>query len=637
MCGIAGILSKTVSLETRAIKSMVKKLQHRGPDCEGIELFCDSHTRNIYLALGHRRLSIIDLSDKAHQPMKNEDGSLWIVHNGEIYNYRQLREELIPLGHCFISHSDTEVIIHAYEQWGLDCLHKFRGMFAFGIWDNNNRKLILATDRFGMKPVYYHHTIGKVFIFASEVRAILCTGLIQKQVDTSGIDSFLAYGAVQAPLTIIHKVYSLLPAHYLTYSLDSDKIEVIPYWTPSVCGANNSPDKRRVISTLQELLRAAVERHLVSDVPVGLFLSGGVDSSSVVILANELAKGTLQSFSVTFAETRFSEGKYSRLVAQRYCKNHREIKLSQQHLLDSLPSALEAMDQPTIDGINVYLISKVVREAGIKVVLSGQGGDEVFGGYSTFKRIPRIRMMSNALKIMPSPLLNLIEKRLNKSSPYHTTKAKLKQILKSEGDCFSIYLTLRQLFSSGAREKLIRAKSGIEMKYGIPLCVMEYLKNQIKYLDVFNSVSLLDMRLYLANMLLRDGDCMSMAHGLEVRMPFLDYDLVRYVFSVPSQMKLSKRLPKPLLIRAMRGMLPKAIYMRPKMGFTFPWELWLKSKLRSAVESVLGDFPLADEVGLNGAECVNVWHKFIEGTPEMNWARPWSLFVLLEWCKRNVM
>jgi len=637
MCGIVGMLRKKNDIDKETFKTMVSKLHHRGPDDEGIEFFCENGQERIQIALGHRRLSIIDLSKNAHQPMKNKDASLWIVYNGEIYNFVQLRKELIALGHSFFSCSDTEVILHAYQQWGIECLHRLDGMFAFAIWDKERQSIFLATDRFGMKPLYYHHSTEGLFVFASELRVILDSGFVEKRVEPLAVDSFLAYGAVQAPLTMLPKVFSLLPAHYLLYNYKRNDVDISPYWRPSDSVPSKPLPDKEVFVNLRTILRDVVRRHLVSDVPVGLFLSGGIDSSSVVILASELTKGALESFSVTFQESVFSEEKYSQLIAKLYCKNHRDIKITEQDLLNSLPFALKSMDQPTIDGINVYMISRLVRNAGVKVVLSGQGGDEVFGGYSTFKRIPQIQMFRRLLFFLPSFMREYIGKLIVGQNHYNTMMAKIAQILQLDMDSISLYLVLRQLFSSRARISLMNETYNNGVTNRVPLYVMESLLDEIKHYNTFNSISLLDMRLYMANMLLRDGDCMSMAHGLEVRMPFLDRELVEFVFNISSKLKSSNRLLKPLLVGAMRDSLPEAIYNRPKMGFTFPWPIWLKAKLRDSMEEVLCDSSLGIEAGLNTKECVNVWRKFLSGGSGVNWARPWALYVLLQWCRTNLV
>ena len=639
MCGIAGVVKQNATVNKEMFRAMVTSLRHRGPDDEGIEFFCD-HSRDnqdFHIALGHRRLSIIDLSDNGHQPMKNEDGSLWIVYNGEIYNYQSLRKELVSFGHYFQSGSDTEVIIHAYEQWGVECLHKFSGMFAFAILDRNKRKVFLAKDRFGIKPLYYCTEGYGSFLFSSEVRPILNSGFIRKRINPLAVDSFLAYGAVQAPFTIIEEIYSLLPAHYLIYDIKTCHEQTVQYWSP-VDTLSEEPlnNETKAIQSLRDILQDSVEKHLVSDVPVGLFLSGGIDSSSIVSLANKVNKGSLQSFSVTFPESSFSEGKYSQLIADQYCKNHTEIKLSAENLLHFLPQAIEAMDQPTIDGINVYTISKVVRETGIKAVLSGQGGDEIFGGYPNFKRIPLIKRIYHIINLLPFSANERMGHMIDLLVRSHSVIwSKSSQIFQSDGDVLSLYLILRQLLSSNERINLTEENSNGKLVNGLSLQVEKALNEEMKQLDLFNKISLLEMRLYLSNMLLRDGDFMSMAHGLEVRVPFLNHELVEFVFNIAPRIKLQKGYPKALLVKSLGELIPREIYMRPKMGFVFPWEIWLKNQLRAQIEELIFGFPEDSRLRLNLKNCQLLWHKFLQNESGVTWARVWAIYILLSWIRIN--
>jgi asparagine synthase (glutamine-hydrolysing) len=634
MCGIAGIIEDKGGVEEKCLHRMMKALAHRGPDDKGITIL-QAASSDISVGLAHRRLSIIDLSPDGRQPMSNEDGSVWISYNGEIYNYRELRTELTGKGYRFRSKSDTEALIHAYEEWGIKCLEKLRGMFSFAVWDGRKQRLFMAVDRFGIKPLYYFHRLG-TFLFASEVRTLLQSGLVEKLIEPAAVDSYLSFGAVQAPLTIIRGIRSLLPAHYMLFEPASGSTDITPYWHPG-----NSPAKLMNETEAVEAVRTALEEsirtHLVSDVPVGLFLSGGIDSSSVVAIANGLHQKDLQSFSVTFPEKDHSEEEYSRLIAGLYCRNHHEIRVSESDLLDLIPASIEAMDQPTVDGVNVYAISKAVRESGIKVVLSGQGGDEVFGGYSTFRRIPLIRKMHAPLKFLPLSLKEKTGALYDALTDRKTVRSKVSQIMESPGDLLSLYVILRQLFSPRARGYLLNSDTAKETWNGIPLEALNVLSEEIRGLDMCSAVSLLEFRLYMANMLLRDGDFMSMAHGLEVRVPFLDHHLADLVFGMPARLKMNSGLTKPLLVKAMGDLLPPAVYRRPKMGFTFPWEIWLKRDLRPGIESAFDGHPQDNEIGLDMKACRKVWQMFLSGVPGITWSRIWAIYVLLEWHKRNIV
>jgi len=637
MCGISGLFSKSCNVNKAVLNTISCGIAHRGPDDEGLEIIPIGNDGDFSLGLVHRRLSIIELSKAGHQPMCNEDKTIWIVYNGEIYNHPDIRDRLKAKGYEFRSNSDTEVVIHAYEEWGVDCLYELRGMFAFGIFDKKNETIFLAVDRFGIKPLYFFNDDDGPFIFSSEIRAILNSGIIEKRIESGAVESFLAYGAVQSPLTMIKGVCSLLPAHFLLYNLQTRDMQTENYWHPSdTVSEQHLGSKDDAIHKLKEILVESIEQHLVSDVPVGLFLSGGIDSSSIVAIANTQNAGALQTFSVTFSETTFSEKKYSQLIARKYCKDHIDIKMSVHDMLSILPSAMESMDQPTIDGINVYAISKAVSEKGLKVVLSGQGGDELFGGYPSFRRIPTICKLYNLIKILPVSARHFIAKTIEGRWKWHRIGTKISQIFESEGDILSLNLIMRELFSPNVRNDILFETCQADMINGVPLQVLNLLNAGMNKLDDFGKISLIEMRLYLANMLLRDGDVMSMAHGLEVRVPFLDHKLVEFVLSVSSMFKEHPKLPKPLLLNAMGDMLPKEIYMRPKMGFVFPWEIWMRNQLRSQIEELLYGFPENNAIGLNMKNCRNLWQMFLRNSSKISWAQVWAIYVLIFWYQRHV-
>lgn len=615
---------------------MARSLTHRGPDDEGIEVLDGAGDDGLSLGLVHRRLSIIDLSTAGHQPMTDVQTGNRIVYNGEIYNFREIRQELEQRGYTFAGHSDTEVILKAYGCFGIECLHRFRGMFAFAIWDARARRLFLAVDRFGIKPLYVYEADGR-FAFSSELRTLLKSGLVPAEVEPLGVESFLAYGTVQAPLTMVKGVQAMLPGQYLLYDVARRSSERITYWQPARSASREETGRpEQIVERMREILADSVAQHLVSDVPVGLFLSGGVDSSAIVALANAHCDGALQSFSVTFAEERFSEEKYSDLIAERYCRHHTRIRMGAEDLAGFLPGALEAMDQPTIDGINVYAISQAVRQRGIKVVLSGQGGDEVFGGYSSFRQIPQMLAAQAVFGRLPRLLRSVGAATADVVLRQHWIGSKIGQFLRSDRDRLATYLTWRQLFSLRSRERLLPGRRDVGVVNGLPTQVAEAVTARIKELDAFDCVSVLELQLFLANTLLRDGDFMSMAHGLEVRVPFLDHRIVEFALSVPSALKSARGVPKPLLLRAMGESLPSQIWQRPKMGFFLPWDSWLRRRLRPQIEDVLESFPEDNALGLDMPSCRTVWRKFLAGAPGVTWARAWALYVLISWYRRNL-
>lgn len=638
MCGIAGFVGPAsadlVTLGFRLARSLV----HRGPDGEGVEVLTPSSQPDRRVVLVQRRLAIIDLSPGGRQPMVDPETGNWVVQNGEIYNYRELRRELAARGMVFRSESDTEVIVKGYSAYGVGILERLEGMFAIALWDASRDELLLAVDPTGIKPLYYWRGPDGCLVFGSEVRAMVATGLIPRRLDPMAIEGYLAYGAVQAPNTIVEGITALLGGTYARFlaagTLDGPR----RYWSPSFAPASAARvDTPSIVRDLKDLLGLTVRRHLVSDVPVGVFLSGGIDSSSIVALMSEVAPDVVNSFSVTFAEQQYSEAPYSRLIAERYSHKHHEITLTDRDLLEALPAALAAIDQPTINGVNVYVISRAAREAGMKVILSGQGGDEVFGGYPTFKLVPRAVEWRRRLRFVPNSGWALAAALWGVRHRRRAIPDKLSQFLAGDGSALSTFLLLRQLFPPSTRQELFAARPSEETDRGLPLALSDELTLGLSALDPINQVSLLETRTYLANMLLRDGDFMSMAHGLEVRVPMLDRSLVDFMAAIPGRYKVDRVLPKPLLIRAMGDLLPSVIYERPKQGFTFPWEMWLRGALRSRVATCLESGELERAAGLEPAVCRRLWNAFLEGRPGLTWARIWALFVLLDWCHRHQM
>src|SRR5271166_4310982 len=391
MCGIFGIVSCGGVVSPDLLEKAARSLAHRGPDDSGTVIVDCSAAAPCQLGFAHTRLSIIDLSPLGHQPMQDPVTGNWIVYNGEIYNFRELRKELEAAGVEFKSQSDTEVILSAYRVWGESCLTRLGGMFAFALWDAQRKRLLLARDPMGIKPLYYHQS-EQTFIFASEVRTLLQTGLVPRKADPVGVLSYLAFGSVYEPWTIVEGVKAVPAGHVLT--LENGSVSTREYWNPlpSSSPAESTSSSGNGITTADRLpviLRDAVLSHLVSDVPVGVFLSGGIDSSALVAV---LSKNGVRAntFSLVFQEEEFDEGQYSREIARRFGTEHHEIPISLQDTLAALPEAICAMDQPTIDGINTYLVSAKTRAAGVKVALTGLGADEMFAGYSNFRRVPKM-------------------------------------------------------------------------------------------------------------------------------------------------------------------------------------------------------------------------------------------------------
>ena len=633
MCGIFGIVSRNGNLSRDLLEKATRFLAHRGPDDHGSVVIADAADASCQIGLAHTRLSIIDLSPLGHQPMQDPVTGNWIVFNGEIYNFRELREELEKAGCQFSSQSDTEVILAAYRVWGESCVPRLAGMFAFGLWDARRNRLLLTRDAMGIKPLYYCQT-EHGFAFASEVRTLLQTGFAPRKLDATGVLSYLAFGSVCEPWTIVDGVRAVPPAHVLT--VDNGTLSYREYWSPLVrAQGDTGPSDAETIESLPAILRGAVLSHLVSDVPVGVFLSGGIDSSALVAILSQ-NKVRASTFSLVFKETEYDEGEYSRAVARRFGTDHHEIAVSQADTLEALPEALLAMDQPTIDGVNTYLVSAKARATGVKVALTGLGADEMFAGYSNFRRVPRMEIFSRRFG-----WLGKLTRRLVPNAALSAGKSdrarKLAGLATGQDSVVHPYFLARMLFGPSECSALLAG--GYEASRIALDDVMRESVARTAGLDSVNRVSYLESNWYMRNMLLRDSDFMSMAHGLELRVPFLDRALVEACFRIPGRVKVQGDAPKSLLLRSLGVDLPHEIVHRPKRGFTLPFERWLRGEMRPVVEDALSTSDAASDSGaglahLDAGAVREVWRWFLAG--KTSWSRPWSLFVLQRWCEQNL-
>lgn len=600
MCSIAGILKGSAD----AVVRMNNAQRHRGPDDQGIVELGQ-------VVLGNTRLAIIDTSTAGHQPMHDPSNENWITYNGEIYNFKELRREI---GGEWGSNTDTEVVLRGYGKWGVDVFRKLRGMFALALWDNRKQQLLLARDPLGIKPLYYYSNKDK-FVFASELRALMASGLVPRRVNPAGVDSYLAHGSVAAPLTIIDGIKQLLPGHYLQVSSNIELSDV----EFAVSESQDVPGNRSdAVARLRAELEEAVRLHLVSDVPLGVFLSGGMDSSALVALMSRISDQRPQTFSVVFDEPKFTEAPFSRAVAERFQTAHREIRLTESRLIEMLPEAIAAIDQPTMDGINTFVVSKAVKNAGITVALSGLGGDELFAGYPSFRRAVRLSSMSQVSRRILRAASGVRKIAVNGS----VQRQKFWQLANSEGTAADVYRISRQLFSMDTVTRITGR-------------INEENNGHHQDTDIVNAISRLELNGYMTNTLLRDTDAMSMAHSLEVRVPFVDVKVVDYVLSLPGDWKLRNGYPKPLLADALGDLLPRDFLARPKMGFTLPFEKWLQQNLRREVSSVLEDPNSLAGPALNSEAVRKIWRDFLEKPRAVGWSRPWSLYVLAKWCEIN--
>jgi asparagine synthase (glutamine-hydrolysing) len=632
MCGIAGILVRNGRLAPELLEQATNSLAHRGPDDSGTVILHETVPVPVDVGLGNRRLAILDLSPLGHQPMRDPETGNWIVYNGEIYNFQEIRGKLEQEDVRFTSRSDTEVLLKAYGRWGERCLGEMRGMFAFALWDARRHRLVLGRDPMGIKPLYYH-AAEHHFLFASELRTLLGTGLVPRRLSSAGLLNYLSFGSLYDPVTLIDGVCTLRPGHFLVW--ENGKTHEAMYWDLAHLPAGETalPPHEERRTQLEEELRAtldeAVRMQMVSDVPVGVFLSGGIDSSSV---AGILSRGgeKISTFSIVFDEANYSEAEYSQAVAKKFGTDHHELLVSQQDALAAIPRALQAMDQPTIDGLNTYLVSQHTRAAGIKVALSGLGGDELFGGYASFRTVPRMERFARFWGHVPAAARRPLADIFSRIAAATDQNRKLADLARSNGHLLHPYFLSRMLFTPEDRNALANSHDAqAATRAEAPL--LESLSRSAG-LDSINRVSYLESRCYMLNTLLRDSDVMSMAHGLEVRVPLIDHRLAEKLMALPGAWKLDPHTPKPLLVGSLRGSLPDRIVHRRKRGFTLPFEHWLRDELRVDVEKrlrTIAEGPLASV--LNPKAVWGVWEDFQRG--RTSWSRPWSFYVLQRWCE----
>lgn len=566
MCGIFGLIGKHNDKLCCALKAGTRALAHRGPNDEGTELLPVGSDPGTCVGLGSRRLAILDLSPAGHQPMHDRQSGNWLVFNGEIYNFRDLRAELQKHGHQFVSSGDTEVLLKAYEQWGEGCLDRLTGMFAFAVWNARQERLFVARDRLGEKPLYYYQGPG-LFLFGSELRSLLASGCVPRRLDTAGLATYLAFGAVHDPLTIIEGVRSLPPGHTLAW--ENGLCQVRSYWSLAEVAARppatHSPQE--AVKAIRQHLLDSVAQRLVSDVPLGVFLSGGVDSSSIVALTREVRDDPPDTFSVTFGDSEFCEADFSNHVALVFGCHHHQINLTESKLLKAIPHALACMDQPSVDGINTYVVSQAAKLGGITVALSGVGGDELFAGYGSFDSVPRMMKFQRYANWF-GPLARGMGALLNGSQTNRLSKTVALTGRAYYGN--HPYFLSRALFLPGTVGALLSFPS--QNSNPTEAWNLGELAGSVRNLDAINQVAVLEGSTYMGDTLLRDTDCMSMANSLEVRTPLLHHSLWEYVLPLAGRLKIDSRLPKPLLLRAAGQRLPKEVYQRRKMGFTLPFE-----------------------------------------------------------------
>ena len=627
MCGIVGVCRCDDRDLTGTVERMTATIVHRGPDDEGV--FYDRG-----IGLGMRRLSIIDLAG-GHQPLSSEDRDYWIVFNGEIYNYRSLRPELTAAGHSFRTHSDTETIIHAFEQYGAECVHRFNGMFAFAIWDARRRRLFLARDRMGVKPLYYYWD-GETFMFASEIKAILASGMCTKALHDQALWHYLTFGYVPAPHTMWNGIQKLPPGHVLTFDPATRSLSVTRYWDIPYQMQGDPLDEGQELEQFTELFLDSVRLRLIADVPVGIFLSGGLDSSAVAAAVAAVHNTPLKTFSIAFRdEPRFDETPYARIVANELGTDHHEIRIGREEYLDFLPELVLHTDEPLSDRacIPLYYVSRLAADH-VKVVLSGEGADEVLAGYDfervvegwqrreSFLNLPRwLRSSMPAAAFRAMGRADLVERlhRRNLPLPEHNIAT-------------APYMT--RLFSSEEKRKLW--PSAPELLCNSDDLVRGYYE-RAPTRDPLHQVLYAYCQDWLVEDLLMKADKMTMATSIELRVPFLDYRLVEWLASRPASAKIGrdasgKLVTKYLLRRFCEGRVPAEVIERPKEGFANPLREWMAGDFGGSAGKLL----MSRSSWVSSIFDRNVMSRIIaeRGRSEQQRGRLWLLYVLELWAQR---
>jgi len=559
MCGICGFYGLND-------KELLKKMSHiidcRGPDDKGF--FTDNN-----VGLANQRLSIIDLKT-GHQPIHNEDESIWITFNGEIYNFKELKSDLEKRGHIFCSNSDTEVIVHAYEEYGKNCVNYLNGMFAFAIWDSNKKQLFLARDRLGIKPLYYIFFDEK-FLFASEIKSLLQYEIIKKEINYTSLNNFFTFRYIPGENTILKGINRLLPGHSLIYK--DKQIKINKYWDLNFCPTNEKLDN--YVNSIKNLFEDSVKKRLISKVPWGIFLSGGIDSTSILSYANEFSHKQVKTFNLSFCDWPDNEIKYAKKASEFFNTNHKEITVTPD-IIKLLPKVIWHMDEPVADPTAVlnYVLAEKASKS-VKVILTGEGADEIFGGYEQYKIM---KLARNYNKIVPIFIQKSIINSLIKLLPKEAFFMKLSNYLSSIKDTPKSYVELLSIFDKSERELLysnhLIKKIG-NLNSNLKL-VSDYFKDSY---DLLNKMLLSDIKTWLPNNMLIKLDRMSMAHSIEARVPFLDHRLVEFSSKIPSKLKLKGFNEKFILKKVMINKIPKQILKRKKQRFFVPLNFWFKKDL----------------------------------------------------------
>ena len=617
MCGIAGRFDFSGRVVDAAlVRSMCTTIAHRGPDEENV------YTAP-YIGLGQRRLAIIDLDHRAAAPMPNEDGSIWITYNGEVYNFRELRHELEEKGHRFRSETDTEVIVHLYEEHGPDCVARLRGMFAFAIWDAPRRRLFAARDRFGKKPFFYTNT-GRAFIFASEIKAILANPDVSVAPNYHAIDEYLSYQYVPSPLTAFEGIEKLPPGHTLLCDANGN-VRIERYWQPpSPVKTNASP--AQIVEELRARIEESVRMRLVSDVPVGAFLSGGIDSSTVVAFMSRASSKPVRTFSIGFDDQEHDELPQARLVAAQYGTDHHEM-IVRPDAAEVLPLLVHHYNEPFADSsaVPTYYVSKLTRQH-VTVALSGDGGDENFAGYQTYQAVSAWSRADVVPAFVRKPMGAAMSAALDQL-PYSNASARASRAFRMFGSTlpqrYRLYRTIlkpqekRHAYTAQFQSLVASAATSVDLEWSEEMDELDWMMRH-------------DQRFYLADCLMVKTDIASMANSLEVRCPLLDHELAEYCATIPSSLKRTPAGGKAILKAAMRGLVPDEVLDKPKRGFAMPVAAWFRGELAPLLRGTLLDARFAARGLFDPAFVARLIDDHIAGRRNYE-NRLWALLFLELW------
>jgi len=640
MCGIAGIVGRIGDENRRALERMSAALVHRGPDGHGTwESSPDARGWGSLLA--HRRLSILDLSDAAAQPMVERSVGDAIAFNGEIYGYAALRDDLRREGEHFESSGDTEVLLRALAKRGTDTLPRLRGMFAFAHWSASRRTLLLARDPLGIKPLYFARNPDPAgnwsFAFASEIRALLAGGLLAApRLNPRAVASMVWNGFVAGPETAVTGIVSLGPGEAMEIAPSGEACSNV-FWSIPRPGSSPPLDEPEVTRIVEETLRL----HLASDVPLAVFLSAGVDSSAVANLAQRASNEPIHTFTLAFEESSLDEGPFARRIAEAIGTRHHEVVLTEGRFLSQLEHALDSLDQPSFDGLNSFAMSAAIRDEGFRVALVGTGGDELFGGYPTFRHLPVLHRLSRNTRWLPAQLLKAAAQLgtaplLRPGAPVapQTRWAKLPEMVGSRGDLLALYQLAYALFLPEFQRDLLAPEASGTLELGLPAPTLARLRQEIEGRSPLSAIGVLEQRLFLGERLLRDNDAVSMAVSIEQRVPLVDHVLLDAVYRLTDANRFEPLGAKSLLRRiGLRGLDP-ALFDRPKSGFVLPFDRWIRRGLKKQMDDVMLDHAAVTAAGLRPAAVERLWRAFLDGAPGMYWSRVWALYTLIRWSDR---